>query len=416
MKGSNLTYYSNVTVPYSTNLFYEGIPFEFLRTYETKPQVIVTVGDDPAVCHNMTCDFKYIEPVGEVTDFTFDESTKKLVITGVALPSVMGDLVSVEYALSFCTVDETTLTDTTIECTLNKDPTCGDWSPVVTSSMGLIPNNVNLTDQTVLCSISSVEPESGLNLLGGDNITFFGTYLPHNLKTSTITVRFSDAQETNCTAQKAQSTSFVCLTDPFDKSVSAGQAVTATIVINGQTVTNSLSIAMKSDVKSSMSLTPDSVSPVLKTKVTVQLEADFPYTLTKEDLSINATSTTDHTYIRYMNVLSVNDTEKTFVTMFGGAYSGKYQISIRHSAYGLVGTENLILDVGTYVHEYSPMVGSIYGGTLLTITGDNFGNVYTDNPVQISDNGGIGSIDCFVQETSDKEIKCRIDTGIVKED
>ena len=153
MTGSNLTFYSNVTVPYSTNLFYEGIPFEFLRTYETKPQVIVTVGDDPAVCHNRTCDFNYIEPVGEVTDFTFDESTKKLVITGVALPSVMGDLVSVEYALSFCSVDESTLTNTTIECTLNKDPTCGDWSPVVTSSLGLIPNNVDLADQTVLCSI-----------------------------------------------------------------------------------------------------------------------------------------------------------------------------------------------------------------------------------------------------------------------
>ena len=60
------------------------------------------------------------------------------------------------------------------------------------------------------------------------------------------------------------------------------------------------------------------------------------------------------------------------------------------------------------------MTGSIYGGTLLTITGNNFGNVYTDNPVQISNNGGIGSIDCFVKETSDNEIKCRLDVGIEK--
>jgi len=29
----------------------------------------------------------------------------------------------------------------------------------------------------------------------------------------------------------------------------------------------------------------------------------------------------------------------------------------------------------------SPKQGSIYGGTLLTIKGSNFGNVYTDNPV-----------------------------------
>jgi hypothetical protein len=138
---------------------------------------------------------------------------------------------------------------------------------------------------------------------------------------------------------------------------------------------------MKSDVKSSLSLTPSSASPVLKTKITVQMESDFPYTLYKEDLSMNATSVDDPTYKRYLNVIAVNDTEKTFTAMFGGAHSGKFHISIRHKEYGLVGTEGLILDVSASVTEYYPMTGSIYGGTLLTIKGNNFGNVYTDNPV-----------------------------------
>ena len=172
--------------------------------------------------------------------------------------------------------------------------------------------------------------------------------------------------------------------------------MTATIVINGLTVSNSLSIAMKSDVKSSLALLPPSASPVLKTKITVQLETDFPFTLYKEDLSMNGTSLEDPTYIRYMNVIAVDDALKQFTVMFGGAYSGTYQIHIRHREYGLVGTENLLLDVSASITEYYPMTGSIYGGTLLTISGNNFGNVYTDNPVQISNNGGIGSIDCFV--------------------
>ena len=144
------------------------------------------------------------------------------------------------------------------------------------------------------------------------------------------------------------------------------------------------------------------------------METDFPYTLLKEDLSINATSTDDPTYIRYMNVIAVDDEAKQFTAMFGGAYSGTYQIHIRHREYGLVGTDNLLLDVSASITEYYPMTGSIYGGTLLTITGNNFGNVYTDNPVQISNNGGIGSVDCFVKETSDNEIKCRLDVGIEK--
>jgi len=77
--------------------------------------------------------------VGEISSFTFDEGTKKLVITGVELPSVIENITSVEYALSYCTVDPSTLTDTHVECTLNQDPTCGDWTPVLTSHYGLIP-------------------------------------------------------------------------------------------------------------------------------------------------------------------------------------------------------------------------------------------------------------------------------------
>lgn len=144
------------------------------------------------------------------------------------------------------------------------------------------------------------------------------------------------------------------------------------------------------------------------------MEADFPYELLKEDLSINATSVTNSSYIRYMNVIAVNDTAKTFTAMFGGAYSGKFQINVRHRRYGLVGTNGLILDVSSSITDFSPMTGSIYGGTLLTIRGTNFGNVKTDNPVQISNNGGIGSIDCFVQETKFDEIKCRVDSNLNK--
>ena len=106
--------------------------------------MIVTVNDEPAVCHNLTCGFTYIEAVGEITSFTFDESTKKLVITGVDLPSVIENITSVQYALSYCTVDPSSVSATNIECTLNQDPTCGDWTPILTSKLGVIPNSDSL--------------------------------------------------------------------------------------------------------------------------------------------------------------------------------------------------------------------------------------------------------------------------------
>jgi len=147
-------------------------------------------------------------------------------------------------------------------------------------------------------------------------------------------------------------------------------------------------------------LTPSSVSPVLKTNITIQLDTSFPYTLAKEDFSVNASDISNSSYIRYMNVIDVDDVAKTITCKFGGAESGTFRVWIRHSATGLIESNGLLLDVNTYVTSFSPTSGSIYGGTLLTIDGSNFGDVYTDNPVQISRNGGLDSIDCFVEETS----------------
>jgi hypothetical protein len=72
----------------------------------------------------------------------------------------------------------------------------------------------------------------------------------------------------------------------------------------------------------------------------------------------------------------------------------------------------MLLDVSSKVTNVSPLVGSIYGGTLVTITGTNFGTEKTDNPVQLSTHGGIGSIDCFVQTINPTEITCRVDKDL----
>jgi len=58
------------------------------------------------------------------------------------------------------------------------------------------------------------------------------------------------------------------------------------------------------------------------------------------------------------------------------------------------------------------MTGSIYGGTMLTIKGANFGKLPTDNPVSLVYAPGQGrATSCFVKETSATEIKCRVDTA-----
>jgi hypothetical protein len=88
------------------------------------------------------------------------------------------------------------------------------------------------------------------------------------------------------------------LTQPFNPEQDAGATLGLTISINGQTVTQSLSLSLMSDKKSGVTLVPDSASPVLKTKINITLESTFPYTLVKEEFTVNATNITNPTYFR----------------------------------------------------------------------------------------------------------------------
>lgn len=62
----------------------------------------------------------------------------------------------------------------------------------------------------------------------------------------------------------------------------------------------------------------------------------------------------------------------------------------------------MTLTVEAYVSSISPSSGSKFGGTLVTITGVNFGTDPYDNPVKI------GNTYCLVQTTSATTITCRI--------
>ena len=95
--------------------------------------------------------------------------------------------------------------------------------------------------------------------------------------------------------------------------------------------------------------------------------------MNKKDFSAKIVNSLDSTKFNLMNVIAANDTEKTITFMYGGAWSGIYNLSLRHNQYGLINTRGLYITVGSNITSISPNTGSIYGGTLLTITGTNYG-------------------------------------------
>jgi hypothetical protein len=116
------------------------------------------------------------------------------------------------------------------------------------------------------------------------------------------------------------------------------------------------------------------------------------------------------TALRRMNVYSVDNVAKTISVIFGGAYSGTYDLKMSHKKYGLLDTKGMILTVGSEVTSFGPNTGSIYGGTLITLEGTNWDpEIKTNNPVEISFNGALGNSKCDVLTTSRNKITCRIE-------
>jgi hypothetical protein len=66
-------------------------------------------------------------------------------------------------------------------------------------------------------------------------------------------------------------------------------------------------------------------------------------------------------------------------------------------------SDDLQLSVSSKITAVSPLSGSIYGGALVTITGENFSNEPLDNPVKIGNNY------CYVITSSPTQITCRTD-------
>ncbi len=174
-----------------------------------------------------------------------------------------------------------------------------------------------------------------------------------------------------------------------------------TITVNG-VVDSSLSVTQVAAVKQSISLSPNSVSPVLKTTLTITLDSSYPAVLKVADLKVTLLSDANSTFTKDLYIMSVDDAAKAIKVKFGGAVSGSYHISVWSTQYGKITMDNLALAVGSSITSIVPLIGSMYGGTLVTITGINFSTDPLDNPVKV------GSNYCNVLTTSPTQITCRI--------
>jgi hypothetical protein len=162
---------------------------------------------------------------------------------------------------------------------------------------------------------------------------------------------------------------------------------------------------------------------VLEANITVQLSDAYDIQLEAADfaaeLILVSESTQGHYVFDYekgfyewikdetkawpVYVLAVDNAKKTVTLKFKGAPKGDYKVYLTSSKKGRLDAENLSIKTDVTVTEISPKQGSALGGTVVTITGENFSSKVTDNPVQI------GDALCVIQSTSESQIVCQIE-------
>lgn len=235
---------------------------------------MVTVAGLEAACHNLTCGYTYVAGEGEVQSYVYEPLKKTIALTGVDLPKA-AETTSLSFAGAECLIDESTRTETNVDCTLQGNPTCGDHVPVLKTKLGAIKSASSLALTTISCTATSATPDADLNILGDQKIIIKGTNFPQNLLATagspapTLSLAFTDAAETACVPSSSATDTITCTTAPF---AAAGQdeALKLKMVINGQEVPNTLAFKVeKLGSLKATGITPASASPVLKTKITI---------------------------------------------------------------------------------------------------------------------------------------------------
>lgn len=360
----------------SNNIFYSPIPHELIYTIVQKPEITVTSNGIQGVCQG-DCGFKYIDDVSEITAASLAGSV--LTIDGTLLKGG-----TVRFAGRGCSV----ATDTEIQvvCTLGGAPVAGSHDVEMLKTNGRVKSSATKIDVGVV--ITSTDPADSLSETGGEVLTITGTGYPATIAESkgmTVKIDTSD-----CLILTTHSTQITCKTKPFT-------STTPNLVVTVNTKTATKVLANLAAVLVLSAVTPTSYSPVLKTTLSFSF-TNSGTDLVAVDLRCQIAKGTE---IVKMRVLSVDNGNKVIEVKYPGTYSGEYEIQMSHTTIGDF-KSSLTFLVRSRVTNIVPRSGSVLGGQIITITGENFSPDIKDNQVTF------GKIEGEIIAATATELKARV--------
>lgn len=352
--------------------------------------------------------------------YTYEETDAVLttmVVDGTAV-TIMGEnlpLELVSFTLGYVDCAVGTNDETQITCTLEYPLIAGSWKPEIKDSKGLIGTCSDTCEAvTVPLAVTSVQPSSGLNPAGGDTIVIAGEGFPSmtTLGDDVLALTFDDG--TICDLTLSTPTEMQCQTRAFTPDTEG--SLQRFFLVAFSDLEEQTEVILNSDPTTVASIEPSSASPILMETLVIQLGAGYDNTGMDDDTFSVYLVPQDGGDTRQLNVVEIDSDNLRLTLKYGGAYSGVYDLEVKSEIHGFLDTAGVTFEAKIEVTDFSPKQGSLYGGTLVTITGGHFSDKITDNPVKI-DYEWVGGVDhyCYVQSSSDSEIVCRMATDYKRE-
>ena len=346
------------------SLFFMPIPSDFLWIKNSNPQVTVIVNDLESVCRNCSYNYELASNLPKVISASYDLINRTVTL-------IIDKNFNDTSILPFMKIGPNLINKLNVTYSkannifsyignLSSSLIGGNYTPILSCDYGDILSVPNIIKVNIPISIVKITPSSA-NPVGGTCITITGTNFPLNI-TQDLSITAGGA---TCLVQTTSNTQISCI---------AGVQIAKnnsplTISYQGQTVSANQSIFSYVTVptKSIQSVTPNSVSPGEKQTITINFTSDIS-AFNISGISVKIIHTTISNYQIMMNVISV--TNNTLKARFGGAAIGSYNLIINLDS--VTNVYSPMFTSGFYIDSMNPNIGSINGGTYLTITGTNF--------------------------------------------
>ena len=268
--------------------------------------------------------------------------------------------------------------------------------------IGFVIYNQNLSDYNVSLTYSSLNTTNGGSTQGGHLIKILGNGFPLTINSvDQITIILGNSR---CPILET-SNNFITIRTPV-KNLTTSPPLRLVLSMNGITVDAASYAYDDSLTPTIVSLNPPTSSPSQKAAIKID---GSNFGNSTSSISVSLVNCSNSSIFYQLSIVNVTDTEISAI--LGGGKIGCYYLRIEKQGVGYSKESTVNSSLFQYdlsITGISPTIGSIWGGTTITITGNNFSPILSQNLVFIGD--AIDNICDMISSTSN-QIICKTRTA-----